>query len=104
MSDQPTLADIGRELRALHDGLGALREQLAENTATARRIGGDQAYRGKTDVTREHAPRAHDSTNRRYRDRGVVDEAENAKNWTKSKVRAKVEHSIGVIKRVFGFA
>ena len=30
-------------------------------------------------------------------------EAERAKNRTKSKVRAKVEHAIGVIKRVFGF-
>ncbi len=27
-----------------------------------------------------------------------------AKNRTKSKVRAKVEHAIGIIKRVFGFA
>jgi IS5 family transposase len=35
---------------------------------------------------------------------GVVDEVERAKNGTKSKVRARVEHSIGVIKRVFGFA
>jgi IS5 family transposase len=34
----------------------------------------------------------------------VVDEAERAKNWTKSKVRAKVEHAFFVIKRVFGFA
>jgi IS5 family transposase len=34
----------------------------------------------------------------------VVDEIERAKNRTKSKVRARVEHSIGVIKRVFGFA
>jgi IS5 family transposase len=29
---------------------------------------------------------------------------ERAKNRTKSKVRARVEHAIGVIKRVFGFA
>jgi IS5 family transposase len=28
---------------------------------------------------------------------------EKAKNRTKSQVRAKVEHTIGVIKRVFGF-
>ncbi|HEY4042802.1 MAG TPA: transposase [Rhodopila sp.] len=35
---------------------------------------------------------------------GVVNTIERAKNRTKSKVRAKVEHSIGVIKRVFGFA
>jgi transposase, IS5 family len=32
-----------------------------------------------------------------------VDETERARNSTKSKVRAKVEHAIGVIKRVFGF-
>ena len=31
-------------------------------------------------------------------------EVERAKNRTKSKVRARVEHAIGVIKRVFGFA
>src|ERR1700746_1036757 len=36
--------------------------------------------------------------------RGVVDEVERAKNRTKSKVRARVEHAIGVIKRVFAFA
>ncbi len=36
--------------------------------------------------------------------RGVVDEVERAKNRTKSRVRAKVEHSTGVIKRVFGFS
>ncbi len=33
----------------------------------------------------------------------MIDEAEKARNRTKSGVRAKVEHSIGVIKRVFGF-
>lgn len=67
------------------------------------RVWGDQAYRGQGDVIREHAPNAKDFTNRRYRHRGVVDEAEKARNRSKSKVRAKVEHSIGVIKRVFGF-
>jgi IS5 family transposase len=44
------------------------------------------------------------SISRRYRHRGVVDEVERAKNRTKSKVRAKVEHPIGIIKRVFDFA
>ena len=68
------------------------------------RVWGDQAYRGQTDVIKKHAPNAKDFTNRRYRHRGGVDETERAKNRTKSKVRAKVEHSIGVIKRVFGFA
>jgi IS5 family transposase len=68
------------------------------------RVWGDQAYRGQRAVIREHAPKASDFTNRRYRHRGVVDEVERAKNRTKSKVRARVEHAIGVIKRVFGFA
>ena len=68
------------------------------------RVWGDQAYRGQRAVIREHAPKARDFTNRRYRHRGVVDEVERAKNRTKSKVRARVEHAIGVIKRVFGFA
>src|SRR5215470_1803464 len=67
------------------------------------RVWGDQAYRGQRAVIRQHAPRAQDFVNRRYRHRGVVDEVERAKNRTKSKVRARVEHPIGVIKRVFGF-
>ena len=41
---------------------------------------GDQAYRGQRAVIREHAPKARDFTNRRYRHRGVVDEVERAKN------------------------
>jgi len=68
------------------------------------RVWGDQAYRGQRAVIRQHAPKAQDFTNRRYRHRGVVDEVERGKNRTKSGVRAKVEHSIGVIKRIFGFA
>jgi transposase, IS5 family len=67
------------------------------------RVWGDQAYRGQRDVIREHAPYARDFTNRRYRHKGRVDETAKARNLTKSKVRAKVEHSIGVLKRVFGF-
>ena len=66
--------------------------------------GVNQAYRGQRAVIRERAPKARDFTNRRYRHRGVVDEVERAKNRTKSKVRARVEHAIGIIKRVFGFA
>ena len=68
------------------------------------RVWGDQAYRGQRDVIIERAPRARDFTNRRYRHKGLVDDAERAKNRTKSKVRAKVEHAFFVIKRVFGFA
>ena len=67
------------------------------------RVYGDQAYRGQKATIRQHAPCARDFTNRRYRHRGVVDEVERSKNRSKSRIRAKVEHSIGVIKRVFGF-
>ena len=68
------------------------------------RVWGDQAYRGQRAVIREHAPNAKDFINRRYRHHGVVNAAEKARNRTESKVRAKVEHCFGVIKRVFGFA
>jgi IS5 family transposase len=67
------------------------------------RVWGDQAYKGQTDVIREHAPNALDFTNRRYRFKKRIDEIQRAKNRTKSKVRAKVEHVFGVIKGVFGF-
>jgi IS5 family transposase len=67
------------------------------------RVWGDQAYQGQSEVIHEHARAAQDFTNHRTRRRGVVDEVERSKNRTKSKVRAKVEHTIGVIKRVFGF-
>ena len=66
-------------------------------------VWGDQAYQGHTATIRSVAPRARDCTNRRYRFGGRIDEAIKAKNRNKSRVRAKVEHAIGVIKRVFGF-
>ena len=68
------------------------------------RVWGDQAYRGQREAIRDAAPNARDFTNRRYRHRGVVDPVQRARNRTKSKVRAKVEHCFGVIKRVFGFS
>ena len=67
------------------------------------RVWGDQAYRGQREVIREHAPerqRLHQPPLSPSRGGG---RGERAKNRTKSKVRAKVEHCIGVIKRVFGF-
>jgi IS5 family transposase len=68
------------------------------------RVYGDQGYQGQAVVIREVAPNARDFTNRKYRwPSGRIDEVVKAKNRTKSKVRAKVEHVIGVIKRVFGF-
>jgi IS5 family transposase len=68
------------------------------------RVWGDGAYQGQTQVIRECAPRAQDYTQRRCQYQGqVVDEAAWAKNRTKSKVRAKVEHVFQVMKLKFGF-
>ena len=67
------------------------------------RVWGDSAYQGQTDVLRQHAPKARDLTNRRYRYKGVVNEVERARNRIKSQIRSRVEHVFGVIKGIFHF-
>ena len=64
-------------------------------------VWGDSAYQGQGEVIRRHAPKAKDFTNRRY---PTVNEEERARNRTKSRVRAKVEHPFLILKRIFGFA
>lgn len=67
------------------------------------RVWGDSAYMGQGDEIRKHAPGAKDFTNQKgCRNRPLSDE-EKARNKTKSKVRAKVEHPFLILKRVFGF-
>lgn len=68
------------------------------------RVWGDQAYRGQGDAIRTKAPRPRDFTNRTYRFHDRVVEDIRACNRTKSRVRARGEHPIGVIKRVFSCA
>lgn len=67
-------------------------------------VWGDSAYQGQEDVIKDVAPNARDRTNKRYRRQGVVNETEQARNRRKSRVRSRVEHVIGVVKRVFGFS
>src|SRR5215813_5291371 len=68
------------------------------------RVWGDGAYQGQSVVIRECAPRAQNFTQRRCRYKGqIVDEVAWAKNRTKSKVRARVEHVFQVMKLKFGF-
>jgi IS5 family transposase len=64
-----------------------------------RRVWGDAAYCGQAAVLRACAPHAQDFTQRPAR----MLAAERATNRRKSRVRAKVEHPIGVIKRLFRF-
>ena len=67
------------------------------------RVYGDQAYKSQGAVIRAKAPRARDFTNRQCKWKHFFNETIKAKNQTKSRIRSRVEHSIGVIKRVFGF-
>jgi IS5 family transposase len=67
------------------------------------RVYGDSAYTGQTQTLRAIAPRARDFTNEKGRPNNPLTRTQRAKNRTKSRVRAKVEHAFGVIKRVFGF-
>jgi len=60
-----------------------------------RRVWGDSAYAGQGGVLSVCAPHARDFTHRRSGSR--------ATNRWKSRIRVRVEHPIGVIKRVFGF-
>ncbi len=55
-------------------------------------------------MIRAIAPRAKDFINRQCKWKNRVDKATQAKNRMKSRIRARVEHAIGVMKRVFGFS
>ena len=68
------------------------------------RVWGDSAYAGQGDAIRRCAPEASDFTQKKGSRYRKLSARERASNRTKSKVRAKVEHPIGVVKRVFGFS
>ena len=67
------------------------------------RVWGDSAYASQGDAIREHAPNAKDFTNQKGSRNRPLSDKEKARNKTKSKVRAKVEHPFLILKRVFGF-
>ena len=67
------------------------------------RVWGDSAYAGQKAVILEVVPDAKwftQAKGSRYR---KLTEAERSRNRNKSRVRAKVEHQFGIIKRQFGF-
>lgn len=66
-------------------------------------VWGDAAYAGRTERIRAKAPNAKDFTQRRGRGYRYLSEYDRWINRARSRVRARVEHSIGVFKRVFGF-
>jgi transposase, IS5 family len=67
------------------------------------RVYGDSAYASQKELIRGKAPKAKDFTNQRARYNGIVDEVARAKNRNKSRIRARVEHVFGVVKRLWGF-
>ena len=67
-----------------------------------RRVWGDSAYTGQRAVLRTCAPHARDFTQQKAGHHALSRTARMTNRW-KSRVRAKVEHPIGVLKRVFGF-
>ena len=67
------------------------------------RVWGDSAYTGQGEVIRQHAPRAKDFTHKKGNRQQALTDTERAKNRTKSRVRARVEHPFLILKRIFGF-
>jgi IS5 family transposase len=68
-----------------------------------RRVYGDAQYTGQSELIKALAPQARDFTQYRGRGYKYLTAAQRSSNRNKSRVRAKVEHVFGVIKRVFGF-
>jgi IS5 family transposase len=67
------------------------------------RVWGDSAYTGQREAIRRHAPRAKDFTQRKAQRTRPLSEDERQRNRTKSRVRAKGEHPLLVLKQIFGF-
>ena len=68
-----------------------------------RKVWGDGGYQGQTEAIQQAAPKAQDMTCKRTKYKNRVDQLQQAKNRSKSSVRAKVEHPFRILKRIFGF-
>lgn len=67
------------------------------------RVWGDSAYACQTEILERFAPAAKDFTQKKGSRYQKLSEADRSKNRNKSKVRAKVEHVFGIMKRQFGY-
>ncbi len=66
-------------------------------------VWGDSAYSGQKKLLYEQAPNAKDFTQKKGSRYLKLTEAEQSANRYKSKIRSRVEHVFGVMKRQFGF-
>ncbi|MDO8768974.1 MAG: IS5 family transposase [Burkholderiaceae bacterium] len=67
-----------------------------------KRVYGDSAYASQKKLIAGKAPKAKDFTNQRVKKGGIVDEMVKGKNRNKSRIRSRVEHVFGVVKRLWG--
>ena len=68
------------------------------------RVYGDSAYASRKVLIQSKADKAKDFTNQRSRRNGIINEETRGKNRNKSRIRARVEHVFGVVKRLWGFS
>ena len=66
-------------------------------------VWGDSAYAGQKQLLYEQAPQAKDCTQKKGSRYRKLTEAEQSANRYKSKIRSRVEHVFGVMKRQFSF-
>lgn len=66
------------------------------------RVYGDSAYASQKNLMHSKAAKAKDFTNQRSRRNGIINEETRGKNRNKSRIRARVEHVFGVVKRLWG--
>jgi len=64
---------------------------------------GDSAYASQQALIASKAPNVRDATNQRMREGGPGAEIATLVNRSKSRVRSRVEHVFGVVKRLWGF-
>jgi IS5 family transposase len=64
---------------------------------------GDSAYASQQALIASKAPGARDATNQRVRKGGAGEEIARLLNRSRSRVRSRVEHVFGVVKRLWGF-
>jgi len=67
------------------------------------RVWGDSTYVGQKKLLYEQAPQAKDFTQKKGSRYRQLTEAEKSVNRYKSKIRSRIEHVFGVMKRQFGF-
>ena len=85
-------------------GQCARQASFTESVARQRqRVYGDSAYASQKELIASETPKARDFTNQRTRYKGFIDEVVRAKNRNKSRIRSRVEHVFGVVKRLWGF-